>query len=70
MRTMGKLDGFLITEWRRLSEYKASPARGISEGFQIILARRIVRHPVWGFVNSLGALSSDHYGHAANYYHD
>ena len=67
MRTMGKLDGFLITDWRRLSEYKDSPAGGISEGFQIILARRIELHPVWGFVNSLGALSSDHYGYAGNY---
>jgi len=67
MRTMGKLDGFLITDWRRLSEYKDSPAGGISEGFQIILARRIELHPVWGFVNSLGALSSDHYDYAGNY---
>ena len=70
MRTMGKLEGFLITDRRRLSEYKASPAGGISEGFQIILARRIEPHPVWEFVDSLGALSSDHYGHAANYYQD
>ena len=35
MRTMGKLEVFLITDCRRVSEYKASPAGSISEEFHI-----------------------------------
>jgi len=35
MRTMQKLEGFLITDRRRPSEYKDSPAGSISEEFQI-----------------------------------
>jgi len=60
---MGKLDGFLITEWRRPSEYKASLAGSIPEGFQICLFQmsretpradhqtsgRRPMHPLWQF---------------------